>query len=197
MEDASDRELLVVARAGGRSGRRAFGALVARHQSWLVRLLSHLLAVPPAQAEDYAQEAFVRVFQRLDALPDVVDFRAYVRTAATRLAFNARRDEANRHRILRESAWAPDNPVGSPEAYPEHQALLLVLSDLPYPYREILILRHVEELSLQEIAESLDVGLSAAKMRLKRAREAFVERYEARTDTDTAASTVEPSGRDR
>ena len=53
-------------------------------------------------------------------------------------------------------------------------ALLKVLDRLPYPDREVLILRHLEELSVEEIAAMLDIGRSAAKMRLKRARERFM-----------------------
>jgi len=54
----------------------------------------------------------------------------------------------------------------------------VTLARLSYPYREILLLRHVEEMALEDIATVLDVGLSAAKMRLSRARKAFMEHYE-------------------
>jgi RNA polymerase sigma-70 factor (ECF subfamily) len=46
-----------------------------------------------------------------------------------------------------------------------------LLVQLSYPYREVLTLRYLEEMDVLEIAKALDLGESAAKMRLKRARE--------------------------
>jgi RNA polymerase sigma-70 factor (ECF subfamily) len=56
-------------------------------------------------------------------------------------------------------------------------SLLAVLSRLAYPFREVLILRYIEDLTISEIAALLDVGTSAAKMRLLRAREQFSAAY--------------------
>ena len=55
-----------------------------------------------------------------------------------------------------------------------------MLAELPYPYREIMVLRFVEELPLKDIADVLEIGESAAKMRLARARADFQRIYEAR-----------------
>ncbi len=49
------------------------------------------------------------------------------------------------------------------------------LAQLSYPYREILVLRFVEELTVLEIAETLSLGESAVKMPLARARDRFYE----------------------
>ena len=49
-----------------------------------------------------------------------------------------------------------------------------VLGGMNYAMREVLVLRYVEELSVPEIAEQLGLGLSAAKMRLARARSEFL-----------------------
>jgi RNA polymerase sigma-70 factor (ECF subfamily) len=62
----------------------------------------------------------------------------------------------------------------SPAVEAEARNLLeQVLPKLSYASREVLVLRYVEELSIAEIASMLNLGESAAKMRLSRAREEF------------------------
>ncbi|MCA9644043.1 MAG: RNA polymerase sigma factor [Myxococcales bacterium] len=143
-----------------------------RHQSWLVRLLAQLLHASPAAAEDLAQETFVRAFLALDTLSEQSSFKAFVRVIGTRLAYNASRDQRNRIRLNADLQSPPEAPGSSLEA---REVLDRSLAALPFSYREILVLRHVEELRVDEIAQLLALGESATKMRLKRAREAFLD----------------------
>lgn len=170
-----DDALLRLAATADTDGRLAFEALVRRHQAWLVRLLFFLLG-RQAQAEDVAQETFVRAYLALKGGEAVKGLRPWLRTIATRLAFNLRRDAKTRQRT--HEAAVPDGgePVApGPEGRASARNLLeQLLPQLSYPYREVLILRHVEELSVEEISELLGIGLSAAKMRLARAREQFM-----------------------
>ncbi|MDH3202106.1 MAG: RNA polymerase sigma factor [Myxococcales bacterium] len=174
--DDGDQALLAQAKRGGASAKTAYDALVRRHQAWLVRLLAQLLQRSPAEAEDIAQEAFVRTFAAIERIPEGANFRAWLRVTSVRLAYNHRRDAVTRARYLAE--WRPEeaSPMGS--QLEAREALAVTLALLPYPYREILILRHVEEMALEDITTVLDVGLSAAKMRLSRARKAFLEHYD-------------------
>ena len=174
--DEGDRALLDQARLGGASGKKAYGALVEKHQAWLVRLVAHLLQRSPADAEDIAQDAFIRTLAALDRIPRDVNFRAWLRVTAVRLAYNHRRDAFTRQKY--HDAWRPAEAPPTGSQLEAGEALRATLARLPYPYREILILRHVEEMALGDIASALDVGLSAAKMRLSRARKAFVEHYD-------------------
>ncbi|MDH3726008.1 MAG: RNA polymerase sigma factor [Myxococcales bacterium] len=174
--DEEDQALLAKAKRGGARAKTAYGALVQRHQAWLVRLLAQLLQKSPAEAEDIAQEAFIRTFAALDRIPTDVNFRAWLRVTAVRLAYNHRRDALTRRRYLDE--WRPEDATPTGSQLEAREALTMTLARLSYPYREILILRHAEEMALDEIATVLDVGLSAAKMRLSRARKAFIEHYE-------------------
>ena len=170
LRDVAETELVRRFRSGGKRGDEAYSELVERHQAWLVRLVGYLLG-SFTDAEDVAQEAFVRGFLHRNGLVDDHRFKAWIRVIATRVAFNARRDQATRQRYLnqiqiRESTM----PDASPEA---RQLLTEVLGKLPYAFREILVLRYVEELSIADIAQQLDLGESAAKMRLSRARIEF------------------------
>lgn len=174
--ESEDQALLALAKKAGPQAKKAYGALVERHQGWLVRLLAQLLQRSPADAEDVAQEAFVRTFAAIGRIPEGASFRAWLRVTAVRLAYNHRRDALTRQKY--HDSWRPEEASGVESRLEAKEALSMTLARLPYPYREILILRHVEELALEDIANVLDVGLSAAKMRLSRARAAFVKHYD-------------------
>ena len=177
LSQLDDDALLARARSGTDESQIGYGELVRRHQGWLVSLVARLMAVRAHEAEDLAQEAFVRTYVGLAEMPPGVNFRAWVRVAALRLAYNERRNRQTRARLR--STMPPPQPTESSAAsLSAREVLQDILSKLSYPYREILVLRHLEELPLEEIAATLDLGLSAAKMRLKRAREAFITEHE-------------------
>lgn len=162
----ADAELVAVARQEGAEGRNAFGRLVERHHSRIIRLVRFLLA-GSSDADDVAQEVFVRAYLALGQYTERGDFGAWLRVIATRVAFNHRRNEATRRRyqdMIQPRASIPPNVA-------EHDAVTHALAQLPYPAREVLILRYVEEMSIDEISHMLELGTSATKMRLYRARE--------------------------
>lgn len=172
MTARSDEELIAVAKAGERRGLAAYEELVRRHQGRVLRLATYLLG-NEADASDVAQETFLRAHASLARFQAGTSFSAWVRTIATRLCFNLRRDDRARSR--REGDGDGDE-ARAPSS--TRTAVEWTLAQLPYPYREVLLLRFVEELSLDEISATLDIGLSAAKMRLARARQSFFDVYE-------------------
>lgn len=174
----TDASRVRATRRGGAGGREAFGELVDRHQYGILRLLTHLV---PQQAEDVAQETFARAYLRIqDCDPEA--FGPWLRAIARNLAFNAHR--GRKRRDARHDDYAKARLERTPPVArtPQRLAIDHVLGQLSYPFREILILKHVEELEHGEIAALLDISVSAAKMRLKRARAEFVERYTEATD---------------
>lgn len=178
--EPDDATLVRSAAARGLAGQLAFEALVDRHQLWLVRLLSHLLG-NRSDAEDVAQDAFVRAFLAIEECGDGARFRGWLRVIASRLAFNHRRDARTRARYEEGSVVLTPGSTAPPTGAVEGRDLLVqVLGELSYPYREIMVLRFVEEMPLKEIAELLEIGESAAKMRLQRARGEFQRAYERR-----------------
>lgn len=177
----SDAELVVIAKAGGEQGKQAFELLVERHQRWLVGLLKSLTS-DLSEAEDLAQNVFVKAFFALPKFREEAKFKPWLRVIATREAFNHFRKRGSGAEVPTDFDEQPsiledDRPLEQ-EQLDERHALSLALKKVPYPYREILVLRYVEELTLEEIGESLDLGASATKMRLKRAREFFQEAYQ-------------------
>lgn len=178
--EPDDATLVGEAAKRGLVGQLAFESLVDRHQQWLVRLLTHLLG-NQSDAEDVAQDAFVRAFLAIDSCGDGARFRGWLRVIARRLAFNHRREARTRARYeeLSGGATAIDGEA-LPQQFEGRDLLKQVLVELPYPYREIMVLRFVEELQLKDIAELLEIGESAAKMRLMRARAEFQRIFEKR-----------------
>lgn len=176
--DVDDAALVKEASKRGLPGQLAFERLVDRHQGWLVRLLMHLLG-SRSDAEDVAQEAFVRAFLAIDDCSDGDKFRGWLRVIARRLAFNYRRDARTRARYEERSATLQENTAPAAAKQIEGRDLLeQTLIRLSYPYREIMVLRFVEELAIKDIAVVLEIGQSAAKMRLARARADFAREYE-------------------
>jgi len=78
-----------------------------------------------------------------------------------------------------ELAQASADPGEGYEAADDRERIARTLEALPASLRLPLIMRDMDELSYEQIAEELDVGLSAAKMRVKRGREEFRKRYAA------------------
>lgn len=156
-----------------RGDHEAFAALVDVHQAWLLNYLTALLG-RRADAEDVAQTTLVKAWHALPRFRGDAALRTWLRRIATNEAFNARR---RRTEVLLGDTLPEIETPTSGAALVARDALMHVLGTLPYPYRESIVLRHVEELSMEEIAAQTGVGLSAAKMRLKRARERFSEVY--------------------
>lgn len=178
-EESSDADLIARVKEGGEQSKQAFQILVERHQKWLVALLKHLIS-DLQEAEDLAQNVFVKAFFALPKFRDESKFRTWLRVIATREAFNHYRKRGSSEiptDFDEQPTIIEDDQPTAQERLHERDALNLALKKVPYPYREILVLRYIEELSLEEIGEALELGTSATKMRLKRAREFFQEAY--------------------
>lgn len=172
----SDDTLIAAARTRDAAGQRAFSSLVTRYQAWLIGFLTSLLG-SRSDAEDVAQEAFVRAFLALPRFRAGSSFQAWLRVIATRLAYNRIRNNATRANYRTAFGSLQRLVSSNGDRVALREILSLTLEKLAYPYREVLILHHVEELSVKEVAATLAIGLSAAKMRLSRARAEFVETY--------------------
>lgn len=175
-QPAGEEDDARLVRRARRGDQRAFSVLCRRHEAWLVRYLYGLLG-SSQDAEDVAQDAFVRAFAALDRFEGRSSVRTWLRTIATRLAFNRRRDAAARTRYEE----LPERRIATPDsaaAVEARQILDLVLARLAYPYREILVLRYLEELDVREVGRALGISQPAAKMRLLRARDQFRAVYD-------------------
>lgn len=143
-----------------------------RHSAGLVRRLERMLRSREA-AEDLAQEAFLRLWQRAPADLSAAEQAAWLNRTATNLALDElRRRRVRDHRQLEEDAVAALSG-DSAEALTVREAL----ARLSAHERLLILLRFQAGLSHGEIAETLAISSDAARKRVERARRAFAHAY--------------------
>jgi RNA polymerase sigma factor (sigma-70 family) len=177
-----DAPLVERARAGDP---RAFSALVERHQRAAVRLAQALSGLP-ADAEDIAQEAFVKGYRSLDRFRPGAPFRPWLLTIVANEARNRRRAAGRRgHYELRlVEDRSRRSEVGSPEIATEVGAqraqLLAAVAGLPPRQRDVVACRYLLELSEAETAQVLGVSAGTVKSHLARALDRLREEVDDR-----------------
>lgn len=160
-------ELITQAQQGDR---RAFGQLVRRHREGVVNVVYRMCG-DANLAEDAAQEAFIRAWQRLSSYRPRSPFRNWVYRIATNVALDALRRERDMVDI---DALVLANSDNGPQAVVEgaergewvRQAVL----GLPPASRAVLVLREYEGLSYREIADTVGIPIGTVMSRLNYAR---------------------------
>ena len=159
----------------------AFSLLLARYRSAIYGLSLRMVR-NPEDARDMAQEVFIKVFSLLDRYDEAYAFSSWI----FRIATNHCIDHLRRNRVhfmsieghtssdgeememqLPSKGPRPDQIIERNEAMVK---LDEVVSELPPHYKAIILLRHDQELSYEEIATILDLPLGTVKARIHRAR---------------------------
>lgn len=178
MSDSDERKLVGRAQRGETA---AFGELVRVHQASVFNVCLRLMG-ERAEAEDAAQEAFIRAFGRLNTFQPERPFGPWMRRVAANLCLN--RLEARREAVPldeeRDEA-AELTPEASRMQTEQSQAVRTALASLPAHYRAVVELRHFQELSYDEIAAELNLPLSDVKSHLFRARKLLAEKLKRET----------------
>jgi len=175
-EDAEDIRLMGLASAGNMA---AFEQLVERHQRLVVGTVGRMLGTN-SDAEDIAQQVFVRVWKNLKRYEPRAKFTTWLLKITRNLVFNELR-RRSRHPAVplqsetdeEERPLKDENAVSPDATLLEHElqeAVDAAIAQLPETQRMAVILRRYEELSYEEIAEALDQSVSAVKSLLFRAR---------------------------
>lgn len=172
VHEPTDAELVALAVRDCPRGRAAYGQLIARHMPSILRHLSGVLR-NASDAQDATQETFTRAYLALRRCPPTRHVGAWLHTVATRVAYNHLRAESTRRRYHERAQLGTCDATGGER----QQYVQRLLEPLHPAEREVLILRHVEEWSVEEIASHLGVSISAAKMRLLRARRSLLARH--------------------
>lgn len=177
MVSVSDRELVEQARNGDAA---AFGELVRRYQAAVFNVC-YRMAGERREAEDLAQEAFIRAYGRFSLFDIEKPFGPWIRRVAVNVCLNKfQRKDAGSMELDEErdsvSATSLPNPEKALENAQTAQALRAALGELPLHYRAVIELRHFQELSYAEIAEQLRIPLSDVKSHLFRARRLLAEK---------------------
>jgi RNA polymerase sigma-70 factor (ECF subfamily) len=171
----------------------AYSWLIAQYHQPIYSLVYRILD-DPSDAPDTVQEVFLKVFRGINRFHGESSLKTWIYRIALHEASNRRRWWF-RHKV-REQSIEPtvedtdngttplrDNLVDD-GASPLEMAMQVevrakveeVLKDLPEPYRTTVVLRDIEELSYEQIAEVMEVSLGTVKSRLVRGRDALKKR---------------------
>lgn len=182
-EHLPNHDLVLRCQSGLRPDRTAFAELMRRYQSHVDRLLYHL-APDWQDRADLAQEVWIRVYRNIKRLQEPVKFRGWLSRIATNLFYDELR---KRKRVAQplsldapktlsdgEMDWeiatldpGPDDDLTTREFYEQlHEAIAL----LPEAFRTTIVLREIEGMAYDEIAEITGVSLGTVKSRIARAR---------------------------
>ena len=137
------------------------------------------------EAEDIAQEAFIRAYVNIKSFNQELKFSTWLFRIATNLCIDRIRkkkpdyyldaevsgtDGLTMYSQLSSNSPLPENELESLELQETVQKEIL---KLPEKYRSVIVLKYMEELSLNEISEILDMPLGTVKTRIHRGREAL------------------------
>jgi len=167
----TDAMLMVRVQAGDLD---AFGDLIARHKNGVVNYMTHMTR-DRGVAEDLAQEAFLRLYQKSSYYKESGQLVPYL----LRIATNLLRSQQRRAKRWRELVGLVNSNSRRCEPTPQKEALSneateqvgIALSQLPARYRAPLVLREIEGLSYREIATVLSCREGTVKSRINRGRE--------------------------
>lgn len=171
----SDEELV---QKSQRDDERAFGELVTRYETKVYSLALKMLR-NPEDAEDVLQDTFLRAYRGIKSFQGNSTFSTWIyRITANSALMRLRKkqlptvsiDDANeRDAPINIADWTP-GPVERLMSDEMRKAMEDAIDTLPPEFRQVFILRDVEELSNAEVADVLDLSVAAVKSRLHRAR---------------------------
>jgi RNA polymerase sigma-70 factor (ECF subfamily) len=155
---------------------RAFGAVVERYETPVYNLCRRY--VGDAEAEDLAQETFVKAFLHRARFDLSRPLLPWLLTIARRLCIDRTRSKKNRYCDEKELSRLPDESTLADEQLEQKegvQVLSKLLEALPEGQREAVVLYHVEGLAYKEIAELLAVPMGTVMTWLHRGRNLLQE----------------------
>jgi RNA polymerase sigma-70 factor (ECF subfamily) len=189
VDSGDESELIRRCRSGDE---RAYRELVRRYQRQVYSIALRMVR-SSEDAEDLAQETFVRMFRALDRYDLERPFAAWLFTIASRLSIDhLRRKRIRPISLFRRDAESDEEwtiEVEDPGLKPdevtvhaeEERRSTDLIDSLPEHYRIVVMLRHQQDLSYEEIAEALKLPLGTVKARIHRARALLRSRIEGQT----------------
>lgn len=152
--------------------RESYAELVRRHQGSVFGL-AYRMTRNHADAEDLAQETFIQAYRKLRSYDPEYPFRTWILSICSNLTKNRFRSILRRRKA--EAAHVDLHPLDTRGEQHDLAVLDEAIGQIPVTLRIPLVLKHVEGLAYEDIARVLGIGISAAKMRVKRGRDELVK----------------------
>jgi RNA polymerase sigma-70 factor (ECF subfamily) len=176
--ERTDEQLAAEAAREGSDG-PAYVALVERFRQRVWRICFRLLG-NEQDANDAAQEVFLRLFTNRTKFAGRSKYATWVHAIAVRTCLTIRRGRGRRRKhedTASDEQWDRQQPKQPPAQTGLALDLLQMLEILDEEDRAMLILKYAESYDYEELAEIFDLSVSACKMRLSRAREKLQQRF--------------------
>lgn len=174
--ELSDAQLVTLAQAQLPHDTQAFELLLARHEQKIFNLCSRYLG-DEGLAQDLSQDVFLKVFQQIKGFRGEAQFSTWL----YRIALNTCHTEYGKKAPDSDTVdnWLDDLQLSAEDhCSAEADCIQHCLNQQTVNERDIITMRFNADLPIQEIADILDIKLSAAKMRLYRAMDIFKKHYE-------------------
>ena len=183
-EKLSDYDLILRCQQGSRPDRTTFAELLHRYQLHVDKILYHL-APEWQDRSDLAQEVWIRVYRNIKGLQEPAKFKSWLSRITTNLFYDELRkrkrvipplsldapltlDDGTMDWEIASDTPGPEEKLPTQEFY-DH--LRDAIAQLPEGFRVTIILREIEGVSYEEIAEITQVSLGTVKSRIARARQ--------------------------
>jgi RNA polymerase sigma-70 factor, ECF subfamily len=183
-EGSADHALMVRIGAGDH---QAFRELVERHQNAVIGTVAKMLG-SPTDAEDIAQQVFLRIWRNAKRYRPEAKFTTYLFTITRNLVFNETRRRSRKKEVSSDEREENSNHLieDSPDRQPDSELLQselqaavdAAIASLPEAQRTAVVLRRYEQLPYEDIASVLGLSVSAVKSLLFRARTTLRESLE-------------------
>lgn len=181
MESLSDEKLVQLVLDGDRE---AFSVLISRYERQIYGL-AYRLTNNKHEAQDLGQEAFIKIYQSLAKYDPERPFFSWMYKVASNQCYSLLRKKRDAETPLESVIeFMPDDNLEetSPELFvlkKENQDnVRSALASLPEKYRLALILRFMEDMSYQDIADTMDISLSAVESRIHRGKKLLLKSFQ-------------------
>jgi RNA polymerase sigma-70 factor (ECF subfamily) len=148
----------------------AFGLLLDRYQERVFRLAFSILK-EAGRAEEVTQDIFLKLWQALPFYDGRAALSTWLYTIARNRCFSAFRKESYRRTVPMEGRGEPSRR----ETLSQHAEIKQLLERLPRVQREVITLFYLEDQSIQDVAQMLDLPRGTVKSHLHRARRALAD----------------------
>jgi len=178
-----------LARLSLKGDQQAFAELVGLYQDKLFYMAFRMLN-NRQEAEDVVQETFLRVYKNLDRFDETMKFSTWIYRIATNLCIDRLR---KRKPVYSLDADSPEHEgldgysmIPSDNRTPESEMLMTetqriihqAIESLPPKYKTVMTLRYLQDMSLQEVGDVLDMPVTTIKTRVHRGREFLRKKLE-------------------